>query len=365
MEETDTGKRWFICELCGARLPNRKRDSHNCKPTRRPALLPDCVHRGPLVDWRDCDICGRRGDREPVFRCGVFGICTRTKYKTGPQAERDCLRCDRAVAHGVARFLTVADLVRDSLALAAQIPPDVAAIAGVPRSGMIAAAALAACLHLPLLVAPDLRAVGGGGRAGRLEYRGGRVLVVDDSVGVGHQAAKLRRELPAGVSYLLAAVYANPAFAGDVDLVAVELAPHHLFEWNLANSPALAGQVAWDFDGVIVADRDQREPTAWRPRLAPIDIISGRPEGARALTLDTCRRLGIRVGSLTLSPFATMDEAIAAEFDFGRFKGEQYAARPRLVVFVESDRGQAKTIAAVSGKPVICATTNEFFPGGS
>jgi uncharacterized HAD superfamily protein len=45
------------------------------------------------------------------------------------------------------------------------------------------------------------------------------------------------------------------------------------------------------------------------------------------------------------------------------FKAKIYSKKENCNYFIESDRTQAKTIASLTGKQVICVTTDEYFCG--
>jgi hypothetical protein len=55
--------------------------------------MTPCTHRGLFVFDVRSQLCGCRGTREPVYRCGLHVICTHRKYRHN-QTEQVCLACD-------------------------------------------------------------------------------------------------------------------------------------------------------------------------------------------------------------------------------------------------------------------------------
>lgn len=59
----------------------------------RPTFVPECVYRGVQTGERECKLCGRHGQPEPVYACQIHGSCTVRKYRNGSQPEAVCLVC--------------------------------------------------------------------------------------------------------------------------------------------------------------------------------------------------------------------------------------------------------------------------------
>ena len=84
-------------------------------------------------------------------------------------------------------------------------------------------------------------------------------------------------------------------------------------------------------------------------------IVTARLEKYRALTEAWLRRWGVRCRELVMGPWAERSRA----YDIGQFKGQVYRDSA-ATIFVESCPAQARTIAEVSGKRVICPATGEI-----
>jgi orotate phosphoribosyltransferase len=265
-------------------------------------------------------------------------------------------------------WVSVEQLQSDTLGLLNHLPPDIDAVAGVPRSGMIPATTLAAMLHLPLfqVTAAGLREVVSLGRLKDVA-RPQRPLIVDDSVFTGVQMEKVRTIMRAstGMRPVYAAVYCTHRLSGTLDLVGRKIDPH-LFAWNLFNS-SLVSAMAFDFDGVLCADPpdyldcDDGRAAEWFAKAPPLyparmvevpAIITGRLERHRAVTEAWLAKWGVRCQRLIMSPHTShleRNERVAA------WKAAEYAKLPQEF-YVESDPRQSLKIYRASGKKVICPT---------
>lgn len=271
------------------------------------------------------------------------------------------------------------DLIADTAKLYGQIPDDVSAVVGLPRSGMISATQIALQLNLPLYSLDKhegLRPVGAGSRESRLLDRAAKLLVIDDSVYVGTAISWARQQL-AGRKAVYAAVYARrPEF---VDIYAVEAPSPHLFEWNIFNNGVIAGHsadkrlrggICFDFDGVICENPVKpytprtwlpaAVPTGWMPRFVEIPlVITARLERWRKPTEQWLKRYGVKVKEMIMHP-ARSEKKRDKIFDVAEYKGAGFRDSKCSLMF-ESEPNQAAIIAATSGKPVIVPRTGEVF----
>ena len=284
------------------------------------------------------------------------------------------------------RYLTEADLVRDTLALIPKLPHNVTAVAGVSRSGVAPAAILAMHLHVPLLILRhEERDIISASHGWRLDKgkpaASGVTLVVDDTCMTG-RSVRLSREITAGagIEALHSGVYVNPAAEHKPDICAVDLPWPHLLSWNLCNS-VLLPSCAFDFDGVLCRDcrpeEDDDGPAYSRfletaeplhlPRREPIPlIVTARLAKYRPQTEAWLRRHGIRWKQLTMGPWTSWQHRQGK--DVGAWKAEHYrrfarkpcGLKPKL--FIESDPRQAERIAEVSGGLVVCPTNARCYP---
>jgi hypothetical protein len=259
------------------------------------------------------------------------------------------------------RFITTQQLTADVQLLCSQLPAKLAGVVGVARSGVLPAVQIALHLHLPLWILRESQGdIVGAGHGWRLKdkpERDGPLLIVDDTVMSGTSLAKSKaiavRELP-GRNVLWAALYVAPTARTKPDIWVHDLAGPHFLEWNLFNSIHLP-QMALDYDGILTIDGTTKPLYLPRKGEVPL-IVTGRSEDLRVPSLAWLVQRGVRVKRMVMYPGETpADHAIIA-----RYKAEHFAASG-LAYFVESSRRQAKLIAELTGKPVICPKAGEVF----
>lgn len=244
--------------------------------------------------------------------------------------------------------------------------PNVAGIAGVPRSGIRAASEIAIRLNVPLYVAnkEGMSPVGGGCRSSGMHPHGptgndksGPIVVVEDSTCSGYSISEIRNAI--GNSHPVYAVYGASPGRFDVDGYAVNLELPHWFEWNLWNNGQILKDwnVATDWDGVLnddcsIEDDDDGErylnwikstPAIRHPRSYKIPyIITARREAYREESEAWLKENGILYGELVMFP-GTFEER--SKTDIGSWKADM--ARQRgAKIFIESCPVQAEIIAS-------------------
>lgn len=278
-------------------------------------------------------------------------------------------------------YKSYAQLTRDIRAWSTQLPTDIVAVAGVPRSGLIPAAQLALLRNIHLVTLDDLRR---GRQPWKERLRRGvpgkpgqhTVLVVDDTIDRGVTLQGIRNELNGGSNVLFGAVYYRRALPGIVDY-AFEHVPHpRVFEWNLFHCAQLR-RCCLDMDGVLCQDwtgvEEDSGPglTAYLKHLEHAEqfyqctmpmyaVVTARLEKYRSETEAWLMRHGIKYGELIMSPHETASKRRQAS-DHALRKAEYFASNSAAHLFIESSKHQAITIQKVAGKPVLCSTTMELF----
>lgn len=272
------------------------------------------------------------------------------------------------------RWISTAQLMRDSVRLAAKLPGNVSGIVGVPRSGMLPAAAIATQLHVPLLelAGNEVRPCATHSSRGSMLVRApGPVVVVDDTIYSGAAMERARQALR-GRPALFAAVYVHHAQAHRVNHYGAILPPPHLLEWNFPNhgpywgsyapelAPIYRGGVASDLDGVILHDVESGG-TPGRPYLIPRAhpcklIVTGRQERHRGATEQQLRDWGAKWERLEMLPDSEPFTAQVA----ARHKAHHFGAS-NCGLFIESCPAQAEEIHRIAGRPVICPILEKVF----
>jgi orotate phosphoribosyltransferase len=230
--------------------------------------------------------------------------------------------------------------------------PDVDAIAGVPVSGLAPAGMLSAATGIkcvPLEAVP-------------VEIR--RLLVLEDASGFAKMREQRLGQAP-DRKVLYGAVYACDA-AIRLDFVGAVAPKPRIFTWNLVKSDK-CGRIAYDMDGVLCRDPlpdeidygpkyDRFIETAEPLRMVKSVlgwIVTGRMEKYRNATDAWLKSKGVRYKELIMAP----DTQTHTMEGHAKRKAKWLAEHPECLLFVESDPMQAARIAELTGRAVVCAST--------
>ncbi len=345
-------------------------DLYPATATTREAI--DLLGKIKLCPHRSTEGCG----------CGGEGRCAQGKGRAGKVYHPDCMGC-LADRPGLApdldpmTYVTTERLTRDVRTLVAALPPDVDLVAAIPRSGLLPGSLLAYHLHLTLVTVSRQTGLLDPGHGIRLDGRDAppprHIVLVDDTVARGKEMTAcfpiVRAAYP-DAKITRAVVYANPQALHAVDLYVSRYPGSHYLEWNWPNAGHGAA-CAYDFDGVLCqdcpAEDDDGGPRYLRflaetrplflPRRSTIPlIVTGRHERYRAETLDWLDRHGLKVDQLVMRGW-DVDPARDWSVQMGEFKTRHYDLEGAgCVLFAESCPIQARVIADLSGRPVLCPT---------
>lgn len=284
-------------------------------------------------------------------------------------------------------FRSIADLNHDILSNLHRIPKTVDVVVGIPRSGLMAASLVALALNLPLADIDGFangRILASGITRRRKTWASEfgdlrHALVVDDSINSGGSMT-LAREKLAGMSSSIdityGAIYGVEQAAAHVDLVFQIVPQPRVFEWNVMHHEIL-GSACVDIDGVLCADPTHAENDDGlayisflnnaRPFLSPTrkigTLVTSRLEKYRPQTEAWLKEHGIdheRLVMLDL-PDAATRRRLRAHADF---KGDFYR-KSASVLFIESEVDQARKIANISGKDVLCIANQQMIRPGA
>jgi hypoxanthine phosphoribosyltransferase len=242
------------------------------------------------------------------------------------------------------QWVTTVQLARDIFILSQILEPNISAIVGVSRSGLLVGSQLASYLHLPLfsldIFKKEMILCGSGYRLKDKKETDGFYLVVDDTVASGQTMMQAKKIMD--VPFKTAAVYVVPNHQDKVDYYVRQLALPHFLEWNFFNSHYNV-DVTYDMDGVICEDAvsfdDFKEKIKilkplYLPRNKPIPIVTGRQEKYREITMDWLTYYGVEVESLIMT--STDEEFL--------FPADYKAKHIKTKIFVESSVSQAHRI---------------------
>lgn len=357
------------------------RCSHRLNP-RGEAVATECMTCGGAIP--SCELCPFWSKEKGWF------VYRREEL-------RDPLPAIEPIAHAAEdfdslrpRYVRQSEMIKAALSLldGHRLPTGISMVAGVPRSGMMAAAAIATQLDVPLARITkegNLLELGNGERG--IHRRHGKLLIVDDTVYSGNQIKRIRAGFRGG-DCIIAAIYANPPAKHIPDVYAELLPSPHFLEWNVFNGHMLAGHcsdktlnggIGLDLDGLLCsnlpfADRDDDDfsedferwcenapPTRWRPQLTEIPlVITARLEKYRPVTLRWLDRVGMRVRDLVMHPA----EKPSQRWNVAEWKASQLRQRG-VRWFFESNTAPARELSAAWPEGyVLDLESGKFLRGG-
>lgn len=287
------------------------------------------------------------------------------------------------------KYVTLKDLaktIRDNIW---KVPRDIDFIITIPRSGTIAGSIIAEFLNVPMIDINSFVAgvkPSGGGRLryyNEKEHNTNRVLVVDDTVFSGLSKVLAREKLKefTDYEYIFMAVYLEGPGEQYIDLWLEDLRPYTngftqivLYEWNVFHhNEDIMESCLYDLDGVLCVDPpDERNETEYLNYIAnatPLFIPSTKIGGIvtfrliknSEITKAWLDKNGVQYGFMVMFNCNTWEERAKSGMDPGEWKGMIYKSLPNYKLFVESNPLQAKTIAEISGKQVLCVEDNKMY----
>jgi uncharacterized HAD superfamily protein len=280
-------------------------------------------------------------------------------------------------------YRSISDLNRTIVGNLHKLPRDLDLVVGIPRSGLLAANILSLVANIPMTDV-DSYISGKTFSSGATKHRPvvdpnpskpPNVLILDDSINGGSAMTEARSKvahLSDSHRHIFAAVYGSYECHEEADLV-LEVVPWpRMFQWNFMHHKLLE-QSCVDIDGVLCLDPTEDEnddSDAYCRFLAeaiPLHgptrrigyLVTSRLEKYRSLTEAWLAKHGIEYSALIMLDLPSKQERQRLGIH-GSFKAEFYQSCP-AVLFIESEREQARRIAALSGKPVLCTETQELF----
>ncbi len=272
-------------------------------------------------------------------------------------------------------YCSLSDLSRDIWSNCHRIPRNVDLVIGIPRSGLMSASLIALALNLPLADVEGfangrLIASGTSRRRAALDLQFEDVrhaLLVDDSISSGGSMARALAQIRrfSDKKITTCAVYGLEDTAPNVDIVFRIVPLPRAFEWNVMHHDILRSACV-DIDGVLCIDptpEENDDGPAYldflrhaRPYSLPTKrintLVTSRLEKYRPETVAWLEKFGIEYDQLVMLnlPDAATRRRLAVH---GSFKGAIYRDSA-ATLFIESEFGQARQIADISRKDVLC-----------
>ena len=287
-------------------------------------------------------------------------------------------------------FKSYEDFHRDIVAWERDLP-EFDAVCGVPRSGMIPAAYIATRRNLRMVELCRLlndpvniiaRSPLRGNNPVMREARSfkNRLLIVGDTTSDKGVTFKNIREQLSNFEHDLDVTYAAAYKAEGSTLadLSYETIPHpRMFGWNWFRHWNLRQSMV-DCDGVLCEDWKGRPEVTEDPEFEehvrnakplyipdnPVQaVVTSRIEKYREGTEKWLKRHGVRYNALVMHPAKTPEERRAMG-DHAKRKAVTYAKgykSKQTMLFIESDEKQARTIAKLAKKPVLCTDVMRMF----
>lgn len=289
------------------------------------------------------------------------------------------------------KYITLNDMnavIRSNLH---KIPHDVDFVIGVPRSGMICGSVIAEFLNVPLIdvdsfVNGNTPSMGGRKILFREHDKTGKVLVVDDTVNSGIAMRKTKEKLHKAPNFdsfqfIYSCIYVEDFGCDTVDLWLCDLrnlvhsGVQPLYEWNMFNHyPHLMSKMVFDLDGVFCTEEgrpDDRYEEAYEeyiktvkplfiPKVPIYCILTYRIKKYYDITKKWLEDNGITCYNLLMADADSWQERnnrISTE----QMKGNFFKNHPEFLLFIESDDYQARRIHEISGKQVLCISSNKMY----
>ena len=298
-------------------------------------------------------------------------------------------------------YITYNQLVDDIRENLWKVPRNTDLILSIPRSGNIVASIITKYLNIGSMTIQDFclaihagadenelrrRSVKGEGMMRNTEHIK-NILVIDDTVYSGKQLDKWREILSdkqfRGFNFTFLVAYKEgPGQADiwfkDISIEATTSTFHSaLYEWTIWQRTDLMPYFAFDLDGVICFDPPAdtnieayeaylHNPVPFHlPAVPPIyknlktTIITYRLEKYRKETQDFLDRRDIYCDLYMVN--ASSRESRNESIKPWSFKAFHYKNTPYLKLYIESNDTEAQLIHTISGKPVLCVSTNKLY----
>lgn len=275
----------------------------------------------------------------------------------------------------VINYRTIADLNETIRGFLPELPWVPEVIAGIHKSGMLAASLFSAHLNVPVLLYRSLwetKWVYAGVRSSispeeQEEYlaKRRRILVVEDAATTGitirAEQEKMEPHLDVLPKHKLfyVTVYGAKEKLGGVHRVIEVVQRPRLFEWNW-NNHGILKRSAVAMEGLLChppgcglsTPEYVKYVSDARPFILPKKdiglIVSGRHDRFRKETISWLKRYGIKFGRLVM-PATEVGEPL----NVGVFKHLQFTKFDKLAMFVEPDLDTGALIHAKTGRPVL------------
>ena len=259
-----------------------------------------------------------------------------------------------------------------------KVPNDIDLVVGIPRSGIIPAYMIALfknkkCCSLDEFLAGTSSSEG----LRKFEEKEiKKVLIVDDSCFAGVEMNRVKEKLAEKnkkYEFVYMAVYVRQESKELVDFWMEEVTCPRIWQWNYLNH-SITKSSCFDLDGVLCQDPTDEEnddgpkylefiknaKPLYIPQYKIYAIVTSRLEKYRRETEEWLKKHNVQYGQLIMLDLPSKEERVKQKIH-AKFKAEQYKKLTQTALFVESNPKQAREIALLSGKTVMCVANDEIY----
>jgi len=274
-------------------------------------------------------------------------------------------------------FRTFANLSHCIRANLHKVPTDIDMVVGVPRSGIIPAYMIALFLNKKCCSLDDflsnIEVSNGFRKTENKEIK--NILIVDDSIFSGKEMTRTKEKLAhLNDKYVFKymAVYARTESQNKVDCFFEIVDSRRVWQWNYLNH-SIANIACFDMDGVLCVDPTPEEnddgekylnfilnaKPLYCPQYKIHSIVTSRLEKYRAPTEQWLKEHNIQYDNLVMLDLPTAEERRKLGCH-AKFKADIYK-NSDTKIFVESEPKQARDIALLTGKQVLCVGNDTLY----
>lgn len=277
------------------------------------------------------------------------------------------------------------DLIRNKISI---LPEDIDLVVGIPRSGVIPAYLIALFLNKKVCTINEfinnLEPLNGTRPVSKNKDKNEKlkILIVDDSIYSGKSMDEARELISKNknldkydIQYC--AIFSIEQSINKVDYYFEIVPSPRMFQWNYLNH-SYAAISCFDMDGVLCVDPTDEQnddgekyinfilnaKPLYIPSFKINSIVTSRLEKYRVQTEQWLKKYNVQYENLYMLDLPTAKERRNLNCH-AEFKAKVYSEKEDCIFFIESDRSQAEKIAQITGKQVICVTTDEYFCGSN
>ena len=269
-------------------------------------------------------------------------------------------------------------LIRNNLK---KIPDDIDLVVGIPRSGIIPAYIIALFINKNVCslneFTNNIVPTHGDRIVAENNNSKQKILIVDDSICTGNAISKVKEQLSQmdkdKYEFIYLTIFATKESQNKIDIFFETVEQPRMFQWNYLNH-CYANKCCYDMDGVLCVDPTPEEnddgekyldfiknaKPLFIPNYTINSIVTSRLEKYRIPTENWLKQHNVKYKNLYMLNLPNQKERLRLGCH-AEFKAKIFKKLKNCSYFIESDANQAKIIAKLSKKLVICVESDELY----